>query len=77
MRELPILAYISIMWILIITGGGFLVFIIAPISITGYGQLDHVLDSGVKAVISISLVIAWIFIVSKIKNWIFHRKVSH
>ncbi|MEO9276959.1 MAG: hypothetical protein ABI340_04155 [Nitrososphaera sp.] len=77
MRGLPIFAYISVMWILIIIGGGLLVFIIAPISITGYGKLDHILDSGVKAVISISLVVAWIFIMSKIKNWIFQRKVSH
>lgn len=77
MRALPVFAYISVMWVLIIAGGGLLVSIIAPISITGYGQLDHILDSGVKAVISILLVIAWIFIMSKIKNWIFHRKVSH
>lgn len=77
MRGTPIFAYISVMWILIIAGGGLLVSIIAPISITGYGQLDHILDSGVKAVISILLVVAWIFIMSKIKNWIFHRKVSH
>lgn len=77
MRALPVFAYISVMWVLIIAGGGLLVSIIAPISITGYGQLDHILDSGVKAVISILLVVAWIFIMSKIKNWIFHRKVSH
>lgn len=77
MRALPIFAYISVMWVLIIAGGGLLVSIIAPISIRGYGQLDHILDSGVKAVISILLVVAWIFIMSKIKNWIFHRKVSH
>ncbi len=76
MRGLPIFAYISVMWILIIAGGGLLIFIIAPISITGYGQLDHFLDSGVKAIISILLVVAWIFIMSKIKNWIFHRKIS-
>lgn len=77
MRALPVFAYISVMWVLIIAGGGLLVSIIAPISITGYGKLDHILDSGVKAVISILLVVAWIFIMSKIKNWIFHRKVSH
>ncbi len=77
MKALPIFAYISVMWILIIAGGGLLVSIIAPISITGYGKLDHILDSGIKAVISISLVVAWIFIMSKIKNWIFHRKVNH
>ncbi len=77
MRGLPIFAYILVMWILIIAGGGLLILLIAPISISGYGKLDHILDSGIKAGISILLVIAWIFVMSKIKNWIFQRKITH
>ncbi len=65
------------MWILIIVGGGLLVSIIAPIEISGYGRLDSILDSGAKATIAIVLVVAWIFTLSKIKNWIFHKQIKN
>jgi len=78
MKDTPIFAYIFLMWILIIAGGSLLVAIIAPVSITGFGEFDdHLLDSGIKALIAILLVVVWIFIMSKIKNWIFHKQIRH
>ena len=77
MKGIPIFAYILVMWILIIAGGGLLVTIIAPISITGFGTIHHLLDSGIKALVAILLVVVWIFIMSKIKNWIFQKQISH
>jgi hypothetical protein len=77
MKGAPIFAYVFVMWILIIAGGGLLITIIAPISITGFGKIDDLLDSGIKAVIAILLVVVWIFIMSKIKNWIFQKQVSY
>ncbi len=64
------------MWILIIIGGGIAVLILAPISISGFGEFDLILSSVIKAVISIGLVISWIFILSKVKNWIFRSQLK-
>jgi hypothetical protein len=71
-----IFVFIFAMWILIIIGGGIAVLILAPISITDYGDLDLIVSSGIKAVISIALVISWIFILSKVKNWIFRTTLK-
>ena len=57
-------------------GGGILVLTIAPISISGYGDLDMILSSGLKAVIAIILVIIWILVLSKMKKGIFHRMLK-
>lgn len=77
MRGKPIFFYIFLMWTLIIGGGGLLVSIIAPLSIQGFGQFDHVIDSIVKAGIAIILVVLWILLMSKIKNWIFQKQIKH
>lgn len=64
------------MWILILIGGGIVVTILGPISITGYGELNWIISSGFKAVIAISLVIIWIFILMKVKNQIFRKEID-
>jgi hypothetical protein len=64
------------MWILMIIGGGIAVLILAPITISGYGDFDLIFSSAIKAVISIGLVVTWIFILSKVKNWIFHSQLK-
>lgn len=77
MNGIQIFGFIFIMWIMIIVGGGILLFIIAPISIHGFGKYDEFFDSGIKAVIAILLVVTWIFIISKIKNRIFQKQIKH
>ena len=67
--------FIFAMWILIIIGGGIAILILAPISISGYGDFDLIISSGLKAIVAIALVIAWIFILSKVKNWIFRSQL--
>ena len=69
--------FIFIMWIMIIVGGGILLLIIAPISIQGFGKYNELFDSGIKAIIAILLVVLWILIISKIKNWIFQKQIKH
>jgi len=64
------------MWILIILGGGIVVIILGPISLSGYGDLDYILTSGLKAVVAIGLVVLWIVILSKMKNQIFRKKFN-
>ena len=60
-----------------ILGGGIAVAILGPIQISGYGKFDWILTSGVKAVAAIVMVVAWIFILSKIKNWIFQKQLKN
>ena len=68
--------FLFAMWILILIGGGIVVLILGPISITGYGDLDWIISSATKGAIAISLVIVWIFILLKIKNWIFRKEIT-
>lgn len=71
-----IFIFIFAMWILIIIGGGISVLILAPIEISGYGEFDLIISSAIKAIVSIGLVITWIFILSKVKNWIFRSQLK-
>ncbi len=68
--------FIFIMWILIIVGGGILVLFVAPITLTGYGDLNSIISSSIEAIIAIALVVAWIIILSKIKNWLFLKRIT-
>jgi len=77
LSESSIFVFIFAMWMLIIIGGGIAVVILAPITISGYGDFDLIFSSAIKAVISIGLVITWIFILSKVKNWIFSSQLKN
>ncbi|MBC8516018.1 MAG: hypothetical protein ISR81_00090 [Nitrosopumilus sp.] len=68
--------FLFAMWGLIIVGGGIIVTILGPISISGFGEFDWFLASVIKAVIAIFLVVIWILILSKIKNWIFKKEIK-
>ena len=68
--------FLFAMWGLIIIGGGIVVTFLGPISISGYGDFDWFLSSVIKAVIALTLVIIWILILSKIKNWIFKKEIK-
>ncbi len=76
MRGSSIFIFVGVMWILLIIGGGIVVTILGPISITGYGDLNQMIASGIKAIIAIILVIIWIVILSKMKKWIFHKEIK-
>ncbi len=71
-----IFIFVFTMWILMIIGGGIAVTILGPISITGFGDLNQIISSGIKAIIAIILVIIWIIILIKMKNWIFHKEIK-
>ena len=77
MKKYPIFVFVFAMWILLIIGGGIVVTILGPISISGYGELDSIISSGIKAVVAIILVVLWILALSKIKNWVFFKKIKN
>ena len=68
--------FLFAMWGLIIVGGGIVVTILGPVSISGFGEFDWFIASVIKAVIAIVLVVIWILILSKIKNWIFKKEIK-
>lgn len=76
MNGSSIFVFIFAMWILIIIGGGIAVLILAPITISGYGEFDLIFASAIKAILSIVMVVTWIFILSRIKNWIFRSQLK-
>ena len=73
--SLPILSFIFAMWILIIIGGGLMVLFIGPLSFSGYGEFDPLINSGAKVLIALILIFIWVLALLKIKNWIF-RKIA-
>ena len=76
MSNSPTYTFVFLMWVLIILGGGIAVAILGPISVSGYGEFDMILSSIIKAIIALIMVVAWIFILSKIKNWIFQKQLK-
>lgn len=64
------------MWILMLIGGGIVVTILGPLNITGFGDANWIINSGIKAVIAIILVIIWILVLLKLKNWIFRKEIQ-
>lgn len=71
-----IFGFLFAMWILILIGGGIMVTVLGPISISGFGDLDWLISSGIKAMIAVVLVVLWILILSKLKNWIFKKEIN-
>ena len=74
--KIGLFGFLFAMWALIIAGGGILVTILGPFSISGYGDFDLLLTSILKAIIAIILVIIWVLVLSKLKNWIFKKEIK-
>ena len=72
----PLFSFIFAMWVLIIIGGGLMVVFIGPLSFSGDGQLNPLINSGVKVLIAMILIFIWVLALLKIKNWIF-RKIAN
>ncbi len=70
-------AFLFLMWVLIIIGGAIAVVILGPISISGFGEFDPLINSIVKGNIAIGLSIAWILILTKMKNLIFRKTFNY
>jgi len=68
--------FLFAMWGLIIIGGGIVVTLLGPISISGYGEFNWFIGSVIKGIIAIILVVMWILILSKLKNWIFKKELK-
>ena len=68
--------FLFAMWVLIIIGGGIMVVLLGPFTIQQFGDLHWILASGIKVTIALALVVIWILILSKLKNYIFKKELK-
>jgi len=73
---IALFGFLFAMWILIIIGGGIIVTILGPFSLLEEIFVPWFVSSGIKAGFAISLVVIWIFILLKVKNWIFKKELN-
>ena len=71
---MKIYGFIFVMWILILTGGGIVVELVGPISLSE--DIEPIITSGVKVSLAMFLIFIWVFTLTKIKNWIFKSQVK-
>ena len=71
-----IYSFIFTMWILMLVGGGLMTLIIGPLSLGSIGGIDPIIFSGIKVGLALVLIFVWIFILTKVKNWIFKSQVK-
>ena len=71
---MKIYGFIFVMWVLILIGGGIVVELIGPISLSQ--DIEPIITSGVKVSLAIFLIFIWVFTLTKIKNWIFKSQVK-
>ncbi len=71
---MKIYSFIFVMWILILTGGGIVVELVGPISFSE--DIEPIITSGVKVFLALFLIFIWVFILTKLKNWIFKTEVK-
>ena len=74
--NVKIYSFIFAMWILILVGGGLITLIIGPFSLGSIEGIDPIILSGIKGGIALVLIFVWIFILTKVKNWIFKSQVK-
>ena len=68
--------FLFAMWGLIIIGGGIVVVLLGPFSIQQFGDFHWIISSGIKVTISLLLIVIWILILSKLKNYIFKKELK-
>ena len=74
--DVKIYSFIFTMWILMLIGGGLMVLVIGPFSLSNIGDVDPIIVSGIKVGIALVLIFIWVFTLTKVKNWIFKSRVK-
>jgi len=71
-----IYSFIFTMWILMLIGGGLMVLVIGPFSLSNIGDINPIILSGIKVGIALVLIFIWVFTLTKVKNWIFRTDIK-
>ena len=74
--NVKIYSFIFVMWVLMLIGGGLMVLVIGPFSLSNIGDVDPIIVSGIKVGIALVLIFIWVFTLTKVKNWIFKSQVK-
>jgi len=74
--NVKIYSFIFTMWILMLVGGGLMTLVIGPFSLGSIESIDPIILSGIKVGLALVLIFVWIFILTKVKNWIFKSQVK-
>ena len=74
--NVKIYSFIFVMWALMLIGGGIMVLVIGPFSLSSIGDVDPIIVSGIKVGIALVLIFIWVFTLTKVKNWIFKTDVK-
>ena len=53
-----------------------MVVLLGPFTIQQFGDFHWIIASGIKVAIALVLVVIWILILSKLKNWIFKKELN-
>ena len=72
--KMKIYNFILAMWVLILIGGGLVVVFVGPLTFST--DVEPIITSGVKVLLTLFLIFIWVFIITKLKNWIFKTEVK-
>ena len=72
--KMKIYSFILAMGVLIIIGGGLVVVFVGPLTFST--DVEPIITSGVKVLLTLFLIFIWVFILTKLKNWIFKTEVK-
>ena len=72
--KMKMYSFILAMWVLIIIGGGLVVIFVGPLTFST--DVEPIITSGVKVLLTLFLIFIWVFILTKLKNWIFKTEVK-
>ena len=72
--KMKIYSFILAMWVLIIIGGGLVVVFVGPLTFST--DVEPIITSGVKVLLTLFLIFIWVFILTKLKNWVFKTEVK-
>jgi len=53
-----------------------MVTVLGPFTIQQFGEFNWMIASGIKVLIALVLVVIWILILLKLKNWIFRTEIK-
>ena len=71
---IKIYSFIFVMWILMLSGGGLVVVFVGPITFAT--DVEPTITSAVKVLLALFLIFIWVFILTKLKNWVFKTEVK-
>ena len=70
-----IIVFLFVMWVMILLAGVVVIYAIGSISVTGYGNIDGIATVTLKGLGATALIIAWIFVLGKVKQLVFKKQI--